>query len=144
MARVLPPRPLRYLCHLIRTELAKLGDERFERVFVGGREPPRAAGHWENAVVLRVDGSVRTSVITREVTLGVRVRAGDDLDDPGPAEDLAGIVLSVLENAAGIQPGNPVAAFESSSGPFNVTEPGTQPVQYFTIVFSMTGDIFTN
>ncbi|MGL3804719.1 hypothetical protein ACSYDW_01340 [Paeniglutamicibacter sp. R2-26] len=144
MAKVLPPKPLRYLCHHIRTELTALADDRFPRVFVGGREPPAAAGHWDTAVVLRVDGSVRTSAVTREVTVGVRVRAGDDLDDPGPAEDLAGLVLAFLENVAGTQPGNPVAALVSSSGPFNATEPGTQPVQYFTISFSMVGEVLNN
>ena len=139
MTRVKHPNPLLYLCQLLRTELNALADPRYAGVFVSNRKAPADAGVWERSVILRVDGDVRTSVISKELTLGVRVRAGQDITDEQPAEDLAATALAILEGAAGLQPGNPIAAHLESNGPYSVPGSGAQPEYYFTISFSRAG-----
>lgn len=142
MTRVKHPNPLIYLCHYTRTELNALADPKYHGVLVSNREAPVDAGVWDRSVIMRVDGDVRTSVISKELTLGVRVRAGQDITDEQPAEDLAATVLAILETSAGLQAGNPIAAHLESNGPYSVTAQGTQPEFYFTIAFSRAGDRF--
>lgn len=104
-------------------------DERDELVCSGvivDRVEPGPNEEWpEKLLVIRDDGTARTSFLTGEASVGLTVFAGSR-ENPKDAKDLAAIVLALASQIPSGDPDNPVAALLDSNGPYMVPE--AQPV----------------
>ncbi len=89
-------------------------------------------------LVIRFDGSTRTSIVTDEASVALTVRAGTK-ENPKDANDLSRIVRALFHGLAGTEPDNPVAAVLSSNGPIPVPDAGPHAVRYIAGVLSVVG-----
>lgn len=142
MVRVLPPDVELYLTRWLRDQLADRND-----VPAGGRvatrewkpptgDPGATPPTWQ--VIVRDDSGPDTSVITQEISVGISILAGTK-ENPTAASSLARLVKAIMRDAAGLQPGNPIAAVIGSLGPYAVAEETTYARRYMTFDLSVVG-----
>ncbi|MDQ4502182.1 hypothetical protein [Sinomonas sp. ASV322] len=122
-----------WLTGWLRAELAARPEPFCRGVFVSNREPGPDQGDvvHERMVIVRDDGGPRESVVTESRNVGTTVVAGPR-DAPKEAGDLARVVRAIFDDAAGTQPGNPVAAVRASRGPYSVPDPAGRARKYMT------------
>ena len=107
-------------------------------VKVDNKEPQPGAEWPRRLVVIRYDGSSSGEIITDDAALGVTVYAGSKAL-PKDANDLGRIVRALIDDSARVEPGNPVAAVQSSSGPIPVADEGERAVRYLTFELTVVG-----
>jgi hypothetical protein len=139
-SRVVHADLLSFLIPWLTAELAKRPEAVCRDVSVRNVEPsgttlPR------RMVVIRDDSGPTLSLVTAERTVGISVLAGTK-ETPKEAMDLALIVNALLSDAARVEPGNPVAAVESITGPFAVDEALPKARRYSTVTFIVAGSPF--
>lgn len=127
-----------FLTGWLRDQLAQRTEVVCQGVVVSNREPPASGPFPPRMVVIRDDGGARTSIVTRQSSVGISVLAGTK-DTPQDAIDLARIVLALAEDCAAVEPGNPVAAVLESNGPYPVPEAQPHARRYMTLVMSVVG-----
>ena len=104
-------------------------------VKVDNKEPQPGTAWPSKLVVIRYDGSSSGEIITDDAALGVTIYAGTKAL-PKDANDLARIVRALISDSARVEPGNPVAAVQSSNGPIPIPDAGEKAVRY--LVFELT------
>lgn len=93
-------------------------------------------------VIVRDDGGPRSSVVTKNPTVGVTV-LGSDTYNKAQTTDLALLVFAIVEGCARVAMGNPVAAVVNANGPYKVPDETGHPRRYMTFELSVTGTPFT-
>ncbi|MFJ4026026.1 hypothetical protein ACIPWF_00780 [Paenarthrobacter sp. NPDC089989] len=125
-----------YLTGRIRAELAAIGTPITQNVFVSNQFPNPAR---PKTVVVRDDSGPRTSIITKEPSVGITVLAGEDPTQGQQATELANVVFMIVADCAGTEPENPVARVLNATGPYKVTEESGQPRRYMTFDLAVVG-----
>ena len=122
----------------LRVQLAARPEPVCSGVRVDNKEPQPGTGWPAKLVVIRYDGSSSGEIITDDAALGVTVYAGSKAL-PKDANDLARIVRALIDDSARVEPGNPVAAVQSSTGPIPVSDEGEKAVRYLTFELAVVG-----
>lgn len=106
-------------------------------VVVGRDFPPADLLQPGRFIVIRDDSGPRTSIITKDVTVGITVKAPTISD----VKALAAMVEGLLPGCVGVEPGTPVAALLGVNGPYSVPDPGGGPTQYLTAEFTVVATV---
>lgn len=118
-----------FLVEWFRDQLAARSESYCQGVEVDRVEP---ATPWPpRMLIVRFDGSTRTSVVSDEATIGLSVLAGTKAA-PKDAADLARMVRALLETLPSGDPKNPVAALVNATGPVQVEESQDRARLYVT------------
>ncbi|UOE45473.1 hypothetical protein [Agromyces larvae] len=125
----------------VRSELDARPEAVCADVVVDVKEPEPTGAWPSKLVVIRFDGSTQTSILTDEASIGVTVFAGTK-SLPQDANDLARIVRAIVASSAGVEPGNPIAAVNSTTGPIAVPEDAPRARRYFTAELVIHGQAF--
>lgn len=128
-----------FLTGWYRTALAARAEPVCADVSVVRVEPPGPEAEWpEKLLVIRDDGTARTSFLTGEASIGLTVLAGSK-ENPKDAKDLARIVLALAARIPSSDPENPVAALLDSNGPYLVPEAQPRARVYSNISLAVAG-----
>ncbi|MNI14214.1 hypothetical protein D3C73_674670 [compost metagenome] len=134
-----------FLTSHIRQGLNALAGQPFAGGFVSNEfwtsnpQDPRPAPRFQ--VVVRDDSGPRTSVVTKEPSVGITVLGSDSADKIFIA-NLGNVVFAIMEGCARSEPGNPVAAVLGANGPYKVTDDSGHPRRYMTFELSVVGKAF--
>lgn len=107
-------------------------------VTVRQKEPDPGQTWPAKLLVVRFDGSTKTSIITDEASLGFTVFAGT-LANPKDANDLARLVRALIPELVGVMPSSPVAAVLDTNGPLPVPDAGPMARRYISTVLRVVG-----
>lgn len=138
-SRVLDADLERFLTGFIRAELALIGSQVTEGVFVSNAFPSEQR---PKTVVVMDNGGPSASIISTDTQVGVTVAAGDDPSQGAVAKELARLVKMIIKDSPRPDPGNPVAAVNRASGPYRITETDGQPTYYMTFELVVVGQPF--
>lgn len=122
----------------LRAQLAARTEPVCAGVMVDNKEPLPGKPWPSKLVVIRYDGSSTGEIITDDAALGVTVYAGTK-GLPKDANDLSRIVRALIDDSARVEPGNPVAAVRSSTGPVPVPDEGEKAARYLTFELTVVG-----
>lgn len=122
----------------LRAQLALRPEPVCAGVKVDNKEPQPNTAWPSKLVVIRYDGSSSSEIITDDAALGVTVYAGSKAL-PKDANDLARIIRAIIADSARVEPGNPVAAVHSSTGPIPIPDEGEKAVRYLTFEITAVG-----
>lgn len=89
-------------------------------------------------LVIRDDGTSRSTFLTGEASIGLTVLAGTK-SSPKDAKDLARIVLALAPKIPFTDPSNPLTGITGTNGPFMVAEESTFARVYSVVTFSVAG-----
>jgi hypothetical protein len=127
-----------FLTAWYRTALAGRPEPVCEDVVVDRVEPGPDEEWPEKLLVIRDDGTARTSFLTGEASIGLTVFAGSK-QNPKDAKDLARIVLALAAGVPSADPENPVAALLDSNGPYMVPEAQPRARVYSNVSLAVAG-----
>jgi hypothetical protein len=127
-----------FLTGWYRRELAARTEAYCADVEVDTKEPGPNDPFPERLLVIRWDGSSRTSVVSAEASVGLSVLAGSKTN-PKDATDLALMVLALAEKLPAVEEGNPVTDLRGSTGPFDIAEQQDRARRYLTITLGVVG-----
>lgn len=132
----------KFLTAYLRREVAGLAGNPYPGGFISnefwdgkGTPPPFQ-------IIVRDDGGPKTSTLTKEPTVGITVLGSDALGKAA-VTDLALNVCALMDQSARVEPGNPIAAVLSSTGPFKVPDESGQQRRYMTFGLSVVGKAFS-
>lgn len=122
----------------LRAQLAARPEPVCRDVKVDNKEPQPGAEWPAKLVVIRYDGSSVVELHVDSAALGATIYAGTKAA-PKDANDLARIVRALIGDCARVEPGNPVAAVISTSGPIPVADEGPKAVRYIPTELAVVG-----
>ena len=127
-----------WLTGWLRAQLVARPEPVCDGVKVDNKEPQPGTPWPQKLVVVRYDGSSLEELHVDSASVGVTVYAGTKAL-PKDANDLARIVRALVGDSARVEPGNPVAAVNGSTGPVPVADAGEKAVRYLTFELAVVG-----
>jgi hypothetical protein len=128
-----------FLTTWFRRELALRPEAYCKNVSVVITEPSDPAKPFPaRLLVIRWDGSSRTSALSAEASIGLSVLAGSKAN-PKDANDLVLMVQALAEKLPAVEQGNPVTDLRESTGPFAIAEQQDRARRYLTITLGVVG-----
>lgn len=122
----------------LRAQLAARPEPVCQGVTVNNKEPQPGTEWPAKLVVIRYDGSSVIELHVDSAALAATIYAGTKAS-PKEANDLARIVRALIGDCARVEPGNPVAAVISISGPIPVPDAGPKAVRYIPSELAVVG-----
>lgn len=122
-----------FLSHYLQERLGTRPEPYCSDVVVGREFPAADLPQPERVIVIRDDSGPRTSVISKDISVGITVKAGTVND----VKALASMIEAFLPGCVRVEPGNPVAALLQVRGPYAIADPDSGPTQYLVAEFTV-------